>query len=319
MMSRLQLHPVFKATVSAMQAYAPLHLADSSWDNVGSLVEAPYNPDDPRHNQLKNVLLCIDLTPAVLDEAISLHCAAIVAYHPLIFSGVKKFSFSNPHTAQHTTVTAIRCISQGVSVFCPHTSLDAVKGGINDWLCDVVRGASAMGCEGGDALDFCKPIDVVESKDPTKEEGVEGYGRMASFQAKDGVPLSSILQRLKEGLGIPTLRVALPSSSAEDASSASSISIKNFAVCGGSGSSVFRNIAKKKCKMDLLLTGEMSHHEVLALVQQGTAVVLTEHTNTERGFLEARLRTHLQSVQTLSQLGVTVYCSRVDRDPLVVM
>ena len=65
--------------------------------------------------------------------------------------------------------------------------------------------------------------------------------------------------------------------------------------------------------MDLLVTGELRHHDVLAWVARGTSVILTDHTNTERGFLGIlgkRIEKALPGVRTL--------LSRRDRDPLVI-
>ena len=55
-------------------------------------------------------------------------------------------------------------------------------------------------------------------------------------------------------------------------------------------------------KADLVLTGEMSHHEVLDLTQAGVSVLLADHSNTERGFLavmQERLTTWLPGTTTL--------------------
>jgi hypothetical protein len=74
------------------------------------------------------------------------------------------------------------------------------------------------------------------------------------------------------------------------------------------GSSVLSGV-----KADLYYTGEMSHHEVLACIEKGIAVVLTEHSNTERGYLPI-LKARLEK-----QLGddeITIHVSINDKDPL---
>lgn len=63
--------------------------------------------------------------------------------------------------------------------------------------------------------------------------------------------------------------------------SISETEITTVAVCAGSGSSVLSHAGKT----DLWITGEMSHHEALDAHQNGTSVLLAEHSNTERGFL----------------------------------
>ena len=65
---------------------------------------------------------------------------------------------------------------------------------------------------------------------------------------------------------------------------------------------------------DVYLTGEMSHHEVLGCNAAGASVILTDHSNTERGFLQV-LRQRLQEELP----GIEVAVSKVDHDPLLVV
>ena len=90
--------------------------------------------------------------------------------------------------------------------------------------------------------------------------------------------------------------------------------IKSIAVCAGSGGSVFKGV-----EADLYLTGEMSHHEVLAFVAQGRSVILTNHTNTERGFLKDVLQGWLKEELDQEEEGWEVVVSSKDKDPLRVV
>ncbi|KAK5278062.1 hypothetical protein LTR16_009039, partial [Cryomyces antarcticus] len=84
--------PFSKAVVSAMRKLYPEALADKSWDNTGLLLEAPF---DPLRRQMNSVLLTVDLTKAVVDEAIERNDSLIVAYHPIIFRGLKSLTLAN--------------------------------------------------------------------------------------------------------------------------------------------------------------------------------------------------------------------------------
>ena len=90
--------------------------------------------------------------------------------------------------------------------------------------------------------------------------------------------------------------------------------ISSIAVCAGSGASVFKGV-----EADLYLTGEMSHHEVLAMVALGRSVILTNHTNTERGFLKDVLQGWLTEELNQEEEGWEVVVSQKDRDPLRVV
>jgi putative NIF3 family GTP cyclohydrolase 1 type 2 len=75
-------------------------------------------------------MLTIDLTERVLDEAMADPAVGvIVAYHPPLFRPVKCLTLSDIHQR-----IALKCCAAGISVFSPHTALDACQNGINDWL-----------------------------------------------------------------------------------------------------------------------------------------------------------------------------------------
>ena len=78
-------------------------------------------------------------------------------------------------------------------------------------------------------------------------------------------------------------------------------------MCPGAGGSLFKSLPNP----DLLVTGEMSHHDVLAHVEKGTAVILTEHTRCERGFLKILFEEYLSQA-----LSVTVVLAQSDDDPM---
>ena len=86
--------------------------------------------------------------------------------------------------------------------------------------------------------------------------------------------------------------------------------VKTIALCAGSGSSVLQGSVA-----DLYLTGEMSHHEILAAVAQGTSVILCNHSNTERGFLYVLK----DKLTTIFEDKIKVVVSEVDADPLCVV
>ena len=109
--------------IGALEALAPLELA-GDWDNVGLLV------GDASGGELAGpVLLTIDLTDRVMDEAEAMGCSAIVAYHPLIFRPMSRVVCSD--AKQRLVHRAIRA---GMLIYSPHSALDAAPGGLNDWL-----------------------------------------------------------------------------------------------------------------------------------------------------------------------------------------
>jgi dinuclear metal center YbgI/SA1388 family protein len=124
----------------ALDSVAPSHLAEP-WDNVGLLLG---DPDAP----CARALLTIDLTEAVLDEAVRRRADAVVAYHPPIFHPVKSLVRSEP--SQRVLLDAA---AAGIALLSPHTALDAAHGGVNDWL------ASCIGLGPVRPLRPAQPID----------------------------------------------------------------------------------------------------------------------------------------------------------------
>lgn len=255
--------------LALLQTLAPLELAEE-WDNVGLLL-AP-----TAYGDVERILLTIDLTEPVLAEAVTLQTQLIVAYHPPIFKGVRRLTRTS--AGERILVDALRA---GMFVYSPHTALDAAVGGINHWL------AGLLGSGAG------KPII------PHASGNGLGAGHAVDLHAP--VALGTALDLIRKGLGLTHLRVAAAERHRQGAL------IRSFAVCAGSGGSVFERLGP----VDLLLTGEMRHHDVLARVAEGTSVILTEHTNTERGYLP-QLATRM--LQALPKLQIAI--SQVDRDPL---
>ena len=99
---------------------------------------------------------------------------------------------------------------------------------------------------------------------------------------------------------------------------AEDVAVRSIAVCGGSGATVLAG-----APADVLVTGEMGHHEVLAAVAAGSAVVLTNHSNCERGWLP-QLRERLLREwegpgggKEMTGTDLDICVSLVDADPLL--
>lgn len=110
---------------AAMDEIAPPALAQG-WDNVG-LIAGDLDA------KARRVLLAIDLTDAVVREALAKKADVIVAYHPPIFKPIA--NLRAPGTSMDALV--FRCIRAGIAIYSPHTALDAATGGTNDVLLDL--------------------------------------------------------------------------------------------------------------------------------------------------------------------------------------
>jgi len=139
--------------------------------------------------------------------------------------------------------------------------------------------------------------DVVPLVEPAPA-GV-GQGRLVTLD--NAVGFETLVERIKSELGLAAARVATPPGWPRDRA------VRTVALCPGAGGSVVAQTGA-----EVYLTGEMRHHDVLAANARGSAVVLTEHTNCERGYLPELKR----RLEAACGDGVAISVSQVDADPL---
>jgi dinuclear metal center YbgI/SA1388 family protein len=104
--------------LSALEQFAPLPLQES-WDNAGlqiGLTEA----------EVSGALLCLDVTPEIVDEAIRRGCNLVVSHHPLLFHGLKQVADAND--VQRVVRKAIK---NDIAIISMHTNMDNAQGGVN--------------------------------------------------------------------------------------------------------------------------------------------------------------------------------------------
>lgn len=122
------------------------------------------------------------------------------------------------------------------------------------------------------------------------------------------VTLSELAKRLKHHLGITMVKVAR--SSAVTGAAGPDAAITHVGVCAGSGAQLADAARLDGC--EAYVTGEMTHHEVMAELDAGMSVLLAGHTNTERGYLP-RLARRLTELMP----GVQAMVSKADKSPFV--
>ena len=358
--------------ISAFDSIAPVYLAND-WDNVGLLVGAPDWPAN-------KILLTIDLTEAVLQEAISMKANAIVSYHPPIFDPLTSVT-----TRTFKERVVLDAITHKIAIYTPHTSLDVASGGVNDWIvsglgkgdvralrpfgnlppdeeCKLITfcpedhveelrlALSSVGCgrigayeqctfttkgtgtflgqEGtnpthGEAGELqrvkeCK-FEMVVSKaslslaiqalrqfHPYEEPALEvhtlgerprrdmGIGRRIILDRP--IQIDGLARKLKKHLGIGYVRVA-PSVGKDDRAQ-----VQTIGLCAGAGGSVCELALDDGC--EVFVTGEMTHHQVVAATARGCTVMLTGHTNSERGYLP-RLKEQLLELLPKASISVS--------------
>ena len=102
----------------------PAHAED--FDNVGLLT-------GDLNEKVTGILICLDSTVEVIQEAIDLNYNLVISFHPIIFNGLKKLDPVN-----YVNDSIILAIKNNISIFAIHTALDNSKFGVNMKLCEVL-------------------------------------------------------------------------------------------------------------------------------------------------------------------------------------
>lgn len=199
-----------------LEKFAPLPLQES-YDNAGLQVG---NPESEVHA----VLLCLDVTSDVLEEAIRRKCDMIVSHHPLIFHGLKSLT-----GADETQRIAMRALATGVAVYSAHTNLDSTWNGVSHEM------AHMLG------------VSDIEVLSPLADEPRAGLGVVGNIEP---TPKLELLRKIKERFGVECLRYS---------SQSKRIVVKRVALCGGSGASLIREAISAGA--DLYVTGDIKYHD----------------------------------------------------------
>ncbi|WP_313376413.1 Nif3-like dinuclear metal center hexameric protein [Chishuiella sp.] len=115
-----------KDVAKVMEEIAPLTYAED-FDNVGLLV-GDYS------NDVTGILVTLDTTEEVVEEAIAKKCNLIISFHPIIFSGLKKLNGNN-----YVEKAVLKAIKNDINIYATHTALDNSKVGVNFKISEQLR------------------------------------------------------------------------------------------------------------------------------------------------------------------------------------
>ena len=214
--------------------------AAMEWDNVGLLVGRT-------DKEVKKVLVALDLTDEVLDEAIDSQVDMIVTHHPLIFAPLKKIT--NEHFIGNRVV---KLLQHDISYYAMHTNYDVL----------------GMAQLAGDMFG----VNSTEALEVTDMESAEGIGRIGDLE--NTITLKDCCKQVKDSFSLNAV-IVFGDMKKE---------IKRVAISPGSGKSMIKVAIAKKA--DVLITGDIDHHEGIDAVAQGTAIIDAGHYGLEHIFIQ---------------------------------
>ncbi len=208
--------PKVKDIAGVIEAFAPLALQED-YDNAGLQVGNP-------EAEVSAVLLCLDVTEEVIEEAAARSCSMIVSHHPLIFKGLKSLT-----GADETQRLVLKALRLGIAVYSAHTNLDSTMGGVSYEM------ASRLG------LTNISPLV------PTEPGAMTGLGVVGTVKP---TPRLEFLRGVKDKFKVRALRYS---------AGAPGLVVKRVALCGGSGSSLISRAIEAGA--DAYVSGDIKYHD----------------------------------------------------------
>ena len=220
--------------------YSP-ELAEK-WDNSGLIIGR-------KESNISAVMICLDITVDVIEQAAANRAELIISHHPLIFSEIKRIT--------NDTLLGekiLKLAEKNIAVYSMHTNVDSAVHGLNDYILEKLSLS-------GEKSVWMKNENYPES----------GLGRILKLKKEDS--LHNIIKIIKERLNLKKIRIAGNENK----------KIKKIAVLTGSGGSLISEIDKT---VDLYITGDLKHHETLDALEEGLTLIDLGHYESENIFSE---------------------------------
>ena len=207
-----------REVVASIEQFAPLALQES-YDNAGLIVG---RLDDELQG---GVLLAVDVTQEVLDEAVRLGCSMVISHHPIIFHPLKRLN-----SASETERCVEMAIKHDIALYACHTNLDSAHGGMS-WRLGEMLGLQSM-----------------EVLEPTSDGA--GFGVVGELAEPLGV--EKFFAMIRERLDVKVVR---HSKLVRD-------EVSRVAVCTGAGGSCMEAARQSGC--DVYVTADLRYNDFFA-------------------------------------------------------
>lgn len=224
--------------VGIMEKIAPAELKED-YDNVGLMVGSS-------SAEVKKILIALDATLEVIDEAIEAGAELIITHHPLLFR--------KPSTITDDTLLGrkiMTLIKNNINLYSSHTNFDSVKGGLNDTIVEI------LGFKNKKVMD------------PSPIKGFEESGLGRIVEADEPMSLEDLILKIKNSLGIKNLRYI----------KGNNTGIKKIAIINGSGQDFFQMAVSLGA--DCIITGDTTYHFASDYKEVGINIIDIGHFGSE--------------------------------------
>ena len=230
--------------------------------------------------EVSRIFVSLDPTLPAVEEAVKQKVQLLLTHHPLIFHPLSRLDRD-----LYPGNVIFEALRHGIAIVSVHTNLDATRGGINDMLAQVFQ---------------LKDVEVLQIAEGDSDRDV-GLGRIGDI--REPRSLSEMLDAIKSGLGAKGIRVV----------GSKDLVIRRVAVVGGSGGGMVATASEKGA--DLLITGDVGHHDALEAESRGLALIDAGHFYTEKAAL-ALFANRLKGLVEERRWQVEVVIHRNEKNPL---
>lgn len=242
---------MMKDLIAVLDEISPESSAEE-WDNGGFLI-------GETDKEISKIMIALEPSLAVIDEAVESGADLLIVHHPLIFSPLSSIT-----DMELSGKKIIKLVKNSVALYAAHTSFDVADGGNNDY--------------------FIRRMGLSNAK---KIQGV--VGSFAELESPLSPQETAML--ISEKLDIPLNEIKI--SSPEISGGSGEYMIKKIAVCTGAGADMAAVAAD--CGCDCLITGDVRYHAAMDAVERGFTIIDAGHYGTEKIFSE-NMREKLLSV-----------------------
>ena len=210
---------------------ADVKLAEK-WDNVGLMLGS-------NNNEVSRVLVCLDVTTSVVEEAIANNVNLIVSHHPLIFKPLKNIDY----TTDFKSRIIRNLIKNDISVISFHTNLDSATLGLNDYLAKILK------------------LNEIQVLFEHSLDNTAGLGRIGKLSKP--LKLSDFIIYVKNCFSLETVSAVIGDEK----------EISTIALLGGSGADFIYTLPE----VDVYLTGDVGYHAALDAIEMKKNIIDVGH------------------------------------------
>ena len=202
------------------------------WDNVGLMLGS-------NNNEVSRVLVCLDVTTNVVEEAIAKNVNLIVSHHPLIFKPLKNIDY----TTDFKSRIIRNLIKNDISVISFHTNLDSATLGLNDYLAKILK------------------LNEIQVLFEHSLDNTAGLGRIGKLSKP--LKLSDFITYIKNCFSLETVSAVIGDEK----------EISTIALLGGSGADFIYTLPE----VDVYLTGDVGYHAALDAIEMKKNIIDVGH------------------------------------------